>query len=121
VNSVTRFAIDRSRAFPPESDIPPEKYALDAASGTITLYDDCFPRAPGCILFQGNIGYDPVPEDLQQAVIETVSANRRRLSSAGGQVGVKSYTSGEALVANYEIDIPLSARNVFESYWSVRV
>jgi hypothetical protein len=121
VNSVARLCIDSERRFPPELDLAPGAYGIHKDVGMIRLYDRFFPRLIDCVLFSGSAGYDPVPEDLQQAVIEVVSANLRRFSSTGGQVGVKSFSAGGAVTANYELDIPLSARNLFLSYRGVMV
>jgi hypothetical protein len=121
VNSVVRICIDPAREFPSGLDVPPGEYGLQKEAGIIRLYSRLFPRGYNCVLFSGNAGYDPVPEDLQQAVIEVVSANLRRLSSSGGLAGIKSISTNGAISTNYELDIPLSARNLFLSYRGVRV
>ena len=73
------------------------------------------------IHYKGNIGYATVPVDLQQAVIEIVSANLRRFASSGGTVGIKSMTANGAITTQYELDIPMSSRSVFMSYRGARV
>lgn len=122
VGSVDRLCLDESGAFPPEKDLAPEEYSLLAGEGIIRLRGRRFPRGFSCLLFEGTLGYDPVPGDLQQAAVEAVAANLRRLGSGGAAVGLKSVSAPNGIGATYyEIDIPVSSRNIFASYRSVRI
>jgi hypothetical protein len=116
VNSVGRICVDTERAFPADKDLDERTCSVRYNAGIVRLYYGVFPRQLDCVLFEGSLGYDPVPADLRQAVIETVSANMRRFSASGGLVGIKSISAQGAITTNYEIDVPLSARNVFLSY-----
>jgi len=95
-------------------------YSMKENIGIIRL-NYAAPEGWGNILFKGNIGYNPVPMDLQQAVIEVISANLRRLAGVGGTVGIKSMSANGAVTTQYEIDIPISSRTVFNSYRSARI
>jgi uncharacterized phiE125 gp8 family phage protein len=122
VGAVDRLCLDATGAFPQEKDLAPEEYSLLAGEGIIRLRKRRFPRGRVCLLFAGILGYDPVPGDLQQAVVEVVAANLRRLESGGAAVGLKSISAPNGIGATYyEIDIPVSSRNIFASYRSVRI
>ena len=103
-----------------DNELQANEYRIKAQAGILRLKNHS-PNGWDAIRFNGNIGYDPIPEDLQQAVIEIVSANRRRFTTSGGIVGIKSLTAGNAVTTQYEIDIPLTARTVFMSYRGARV
>jgi hypothetical protein len=120
VGTVDRLCLDPDHQFPPEKDLAPEEYSILSGEGIIRLYRRRFPRGFSALLFSGTIGYDPVPGDLQQAAVEAVAANIRRLGSGG--VGLKSISAPNGIGATYyEIDIPVSSRNIFSSYRSVRI
>ncbi|MDR1903072.1 MAG: hypothetical protein LBQ88_12435 [Treponema sp.] len=119
--SITRICIDTGHVFPNDFDLSESEYGVLWDAGIIRLYNRRFPGAIDSFLFEGRIGYDPVPDDLQQAVIECVSANLRRIGPNGGTIGIKSMTAQGAITTNYEIDVPVSIRNVFLSYRSTRL
>ncbi len=119
VNSVNRICIDCERVFPAEKDLSPGAYSVK--SGIIRLYKNYFPKEYDCVLFEGNIGYDPVPGDLQQAIVECVSTNWRRFSTVGGNVGIKQISADGAITTQYEIDIPITSRSIFEKYRDPRI
>jgi hypothetical protein len=122
VTGTGRLCVDANRVFPAEKDVPAGDYGVKADSGIIRLYRGRFPAGYEVVLFEGNIGYDPVPADLQQAVIETVAANNRRFTgSGGGGIGVKHVSTNGAITTQFEIDVPVSARSVFMSYREARV
>ena len=121
VNRTECICIDIDRRFPPENNLDYDQYSIKEDAGIIRLFNGRFPSRYSAVLFEGNIGYDPVPEDLQQAVIETVSANLRRFAGSGGAVGIKQISANGAITTQYEIDIPLSSRSVFISYRGARV
>jgi uncharacterized phiE125 gp8 family phage protein len=121
VNSIVQINIDMGGEFLAGTVLTADEYSMENDAGIIRLYHRRFPRAYSCVLFEGNIGYQAVPADLQQAAIEVVSANIRRLSASGGQIGIKSLSANGGITTNYEIDIPVSARNVFLGYRAVRV
>jgi hypothetical protein len=122
VGAVDRLCLDPDHQFPPEKDLSPEEYSLLPAEGIIRLYRRRFPRGLSSLLFSGTVGYDPIPGDLQQAAVEAVAANLRRLGSGGSAVGLKSISAPNGIgAAYYEIDIPVSSRSIFASYRSVRI
>jgi hypothetical protein len=121
VNRTDRVCIDTGHLFPPANDLPPDAYSVKAEAGILRLYRRHFPRAYEAAYFQGNIGYDPVPEDLQQAVIEIISANLRRFASSGGGIGIKQISANGSITTQYEIDVPVTSRSVFLSYRGARI
>ena len=105
------------------ADRETQGYKVKHESGILRITEN-IPTGWDVIYFKGNIGYAPVPEDLQQAVIEIISANIRRFTTPGGTVGVKTFTataSSGTLTTQYELDIPISSRSVFMSYRGARV
>jgi hypothetical protein len=102
------------------SELNAGSYSIRKETGAVRIKGRV-PEGWDVIGFKGNVGYDPVPEDLQQAVIEIISANLRRFSGNGGGVGVKSLAAGGAVTAQYELDIPASSRSVFTAYRGARV
>jgi len=104
-----------------DNELQPNEYSVKKQDGRLRFKTHS-PNGWDAISFKGNIGYNPVPEDLQRAVIETISANIRRFAGSGGNVGIKSLAApGGVTSTNYEIDIPISARTVFLSYRGVTV
>jgi len=103
-----------------DNELQPNEYSIKAQDGRLRLKNYA-PNGWDAISFKGNIGYNPVPEDLQQAVIEMISANRRRFETSGGLVGIKTMSAGGAVTTQYELDMPISARSVFLSYRGVRI
>jgi len=121
VNSVARVCIDMRRIFPGGNDLAADQYSVKAEAGIIRLHRGQFPSGYDSVLFEGNIGYAAVPHDLQQAVIEIISANIRRFAASGGGVGIKQMSANNQITTQYEIDVPLSSRSIFMSYRGVRV
>jgi hypothetical protein len=66
-------------------------------------------------------GLDPVPWDLQHAIVEVVNYNLSRLGGAGSRFGpgIKSMSGPDGLTTQYELTVPMNAQRVFESYRSV--
>jgi len=103
-----------------DNELQPNEYSVKSQDGRLR-FKYLTPNGWDAINFKGNIGYNPIPEDLQQAVIETISANLRRFATSGGLVGVKAMSANGAVTTQYELDLPMSARSVFLSYRGVRV
>jgi len=103
-----------------DNELQANEYSIKKQTGILRL-KEYVPDGWDAIHFKGNIGYDPVPEDLQQAVIEIVSVNIRRFATSGGTVGIKSFSANGAITTQYELDIPVSARTVFMSYRGIRI
>ncbi|MCL2205706.1 MAG: hypothetical protein FWB82_04210 [Treponema sp.] len=121
VNNIVRICVDEGRIFPSDNNLLDDQYGTKISAGIIRLYHGQFPNGYDVVLFEGNVGYDPVPNDLQQAVIETISANLRRFAGSGGSIGIKQFTSSGAITAQYEIDVPISSKTIFISYRGGRI
>lgn len=112
---VSRLWIDQGRAFADGDELPTSDYYVVEDSGIIKLYEKSFPRGFGVVRVEGEFGYDPVPADLVQAVLECVSANLRRLSGSGA-IGLRTVSVDGATSSAYEVDWPTTAVMVFDSY-----
>lgn len=111
VDSVAEVRIDTKREFGDETIV---------AAGSYDVYEDgrlyVEPRVPFArrsVRVTYTAGFDPVPDDLQQAVIESVAYSWKRLRSRA--IGTSSITA-DGVTTQYEIDIPIPAKRVFESY-----
>lgn len=112
---VTELRIDTARVFADSSIILATAYQVFRDEGLLRLYEGTFPAGYGVVRVAGLYGYDPVPADLEQAVLECVAANLRRLSSPGA-IGLKNVSVDGATSSAYEVDWPTTAVMVFDSY-----
>ena len=62
-------------------------------------------------------GYVTVPPDLEHAVIESIAYLWKRLRSRA--IGTRSVTA-DGVTTQFEIDIPIPAMRVFQSYGRTR-
>lgn len=60
-----------------------------------------------------------VPEDLERAVVEVIDWMRQR--DLNQTIGIRTVVGADGLQTSYALDVPMSARNVFEAYREVRV
>lgn len=109
VSAVASVRVDITRAFPTSSAIT-----------DFDFYDDGrlfvparVPSVRRCVQVTYTAGYNPVPHDLMQAVVEVVAYSWKRLRSRA--IGTSSVTA-DGVTTQFEIDIPMPARRVFESY-----
>jgi len=114
VNSVTSLYIDISRTF--GDDTEETNYLYYEDTGKLVLPYSYFPQYPQCVKVLYNAGFDPIPEDLELAVLEVVLYNAKRLSGDAGTVGIRSIAGADGLNTAYELTIPVNAQRVFESY-----
>ena len=113
VLSITGLYLDSAREFGTDTEIAATKYNLDSGAGIITLYEDITPKGVDTIKIVLIAGYETVPADLQQAVLETIRWNMSRFSSGG--VGLKTL-SGDGMNMGPELTIPQSAWQVILNY-----
>ena len=116
--SLSGIYVDSSRVFGAESALGITEYQIVSDSGIIRLYSGNFPCGIGNIKVMGNLGFAVIPEDLELAVLEGVGCNRRRLEA--GTTGMRQMSADGAVTSQYELGLPLSVREVFESYRSSR-
>lgn len=60
-----------------------------------------------------------VPDDLQRAVCEVIDWMYQR--DRNQTIGIRTVVGADGLETSYSLDVPLSARSVFDSYREVRV
>jgi len=114
--SLSKVYIDSNQEFPPESEINFDMISINADGGIVRLTNRNFPVGIGNIRIIAKLGYDPVPQDLELAVLEAISYNRRRLES--GTTGMRQVSVDGTVTSQYELGLPLSIREVFEGYRS---
>jgi len=113
INSVTHLYIDSERAFGSTTEITATDYLFFEEDGMIVYPDNTFSEGIRNVRIEYNAGYSTVPSILQQAVAEAVEWNLVRMRSLS--IG-KRGQSADGVNTSLEIEIPLSARRVFESY-----
>jgi len=113
-NAITSLYIDTARAFGAATEVT--DYLLYSDVAQIVLPSRTFPDSPQCVKVLYNAGLNPVPEDLEIAVLEVVVYNRKRLSGQGNIIGMKSSQVDSTVTMAYELTIPANAQRVFESY-----
>lgn len=114
VASFTSLYIDTARAFGASTLIASTEYDILTDAGIVRLFSGVFPRGYSVIKITAALGYTPIPYDLELAVLDCVAWNKKRVASE--IFGVKAITTDQQVTSQYEIDIPLSARSVFELY-----
>jgi hypothetical protein len=120
VASIGRLLADPTRGFGDDREIPGTAYHLDAEAGIIELYLGRFPVAIATVRIEDLVaGYDPVPDDLQLAVLEGVDVTARRVKDHHS--GVRSITAPNAITTQYELALPMTSIVVFESYRGARI
>ena len=121
VTVISGLWLDASREFGDNTEITSDKYELEDGEGIIYLFDRVTPEGRKTIKITYTGGYSTIPTDLQQAVIETVACNLQRFSPGSALMGTKTLSVPDGMNTTYEIQVPLNARQVFESYGDKRV
>lgn len=115
VNSITGVYVDPTRTFGAGTEL--STYELDADAGLI-ITDMTLPACRRCVKVEYNAGYQTVPEDLQNAVIEGVKWMLSRYRSEA--IGIRSQTTPDGVEMTLELTLPMSAQRVFEGYGGYR-
>jgi len=115
VTDVAELRVDTARSFGATSVIDTDDYEY-YDDGRLCYWSG-FPLARRCVKVTYTAGYATVPYDLQQAVVESCAYTWKRYRSRS--IGTRSITA-DGVTTQYEIDIPIPAMRVFESYRKVR-
>lgn len=110
VSEITVLKLDPSRAFGDDTALETAEYCFDAASGIIELYERVTSRGQKTIYCEWTAGFNPVPEHIQEAVLETIQWNLGRFK--GGGIGMEMQ-SAEGVMVRPSLTIPPSAWAVF--------
>jgi len=114
INSITHLYIDNLRVFGAETEVDTDDYAFYAKEGILVYPFWVFPEGILNVRIEHDAGFATVSDEIQFAVIETVAWNLSRVR--GQSIGLRTVSSGAGGVSSsYEIEMPLSARKVFES------
>lgn len=111
-----KIYVDNSRVFGAETELASTSYKILADTGMIRLYSGVFSQGIGNIKIVGTLGYSTIPEDLELAAVQCVGYNRRQLES--GTTGMRQVSQEGTITSQYELGLPQSIREVFESYRS---
>lgn len=114
VNSL-ELRVDPYREFRDETIIDSSLYDLDPNTGIVTLYSDKFPVEIATIKATFNAGYDPVPEDLKEVLLEIVVWIRGRLYNHGERIGQRDI-GVEGMKSSTEMVLPLHVVRSLEKY-----
>ena len=115
IKSVTALYIDLSFQFGEETLIDSTGYWVVLELGQIDLFWRAFP-VKSCgrtVRVQYEAGYETVPADITQAILETIKWNFNRLVFDG--IGVRN-EKVDGVSTSFEIRIPTNAREIFEGY-----
>jgi len=113
--TISKLWLDATRAFVDGAELPAAEFHVLSDAGVIRLFSTTFPSGYATVRFVGVLGFETIPQDLEQAVLECVAANLRRLSSPGA-IGLKNVSVDGATSSAYEVDWPTTAIMVFDSY-----
>lgn len=114
VNSIA-VNYDTEREFTEDTVLDPATYMVDKSSGIIKLYGGVFPESISTIKVEYNAGYNPVPPQLKEALLEIVQWLRGRFSNYGGGIGLSDLDGG-GFSAKTEMLIPINAKVILERF-----
>jgi hypothetical protein len=113
INTVTHLYIDSQRAFGSDTEVDTDDFTFYPDEGILAYPFVGFPRGVRNVRVVCNAGFSTVPDRVQKAVVEAVAWNLGRLR--GSSIGMRTVSSPDGVASSYEIEMPLSARRVFES------
>jgi hypothetical protein len=115
INSVTSLYQDSARAFGVSTLLTEgTDFLVYSDEGFLVNLYGVWPEGRKTIRLTWPGGLTTVDERLQDAAIECVSWNLKRFR--GSSIGVRSISAPDGLNTAMELEIPLNARRVFESY-----
>jgi len=115
VTAVSEVRIDSSRELGDDTILESDEYEYYEDG---RLYVPAgIPRSRRCVMITYTAGYVTVPPDLEHAVIESIAYLWKRLRSRA--IGTRSVTA-DGVTTQFEIDIPIPAMRVFQSYGRTR-
>ena len=115
IKTVTALYIDTSFQFSEDTKLDVTDYYVDKKIGQIELFWQHFPNESlgRSVKIVYEAGYDEIPADIQQAVLESVQWNYNRIQYDG--IGVKN-EKVDGISQSFEVTIPTNAREIFQSY-----
>ena len=119
VTAILHVYIDSTRAWGTDTELDPADYIFDVDTGLLYYPDHTFDAGIRNLRIDRTAGWVVVPDYVQQAVVETVVWTRSRLR--GASIGMRTVGGPNGISSSYEIEIPMSARKVFESLRDGRV
>ena len=124
--SVTSVIISSDGSFSTTDPESSDTYEIDGAPGVLARRS-LWPEGYRNIQVTYRAGYElpanggdyTVPEDLERAVIEVIDWMRQR--DLNQTIGIRTVIGADGLQTSYSLDVPMSARSVFESYGEVKI
>jgi len=114
INAVSSLHCDTSYAFDDDTLIDSDSYQLYGDRGLIILTTTVFAAGPRVIRLQDNEGYETVPYDLEDAVMQlTLAIYKKRREK---RVGIAS-VNVEGRTITYKDALPDDVAAVFKRYW----
>jgi hypothetical protein len=119
VTAISHVYIDSTRAWGAATEIDAADFVFDVDTGLLYYPGRTLTAGIRNLRIDRTAGWATVPDYVQQAVVETVIWTRSRLR--GSNIGMRSVGGPNGISSSYEIEIPMSARKVFESLRGGRI
>jgi hypothetical protein len=103
--------VDSSRVFEEETE---ETLGVMYPEEGMIFLETGWPAGARNIMVVADVGYDPIPLDLEDACTKIVAANWS--AYRGKRLGIKASTGMDGQRLEFEVGIPLDAHRVLESY-----
>jgi hypothetical protein len=116
INTITSVNVDTNRSYS-DSSLITDYLSYDEIG--LLRRESGWPEVPQAIKIVCNLGYNPVPADLENAAIELVAYYRARQRTDA--IGIRSITSPDGINTAFELDMPLAARHILDRYRRVEV
>jgi hypothetical protein len=92
VVEISKLAMSYTRDF--SAPLSSGQYRVDPATGIVTLYGMVTPVAMDVIMVVYRTGYDPIPDDIKAACVDTLQLMARRVSAVSGGVTSRTVDGG---------------------------
>lgn len=113
VNTVTHVYIDDTWVFGAGTEVDSGDYTWYPDEGLLVYPRGTFPKGRKNVRVEYNGGFSTVPDRIQRATVEAVVWNLSRLR--GNSIGMRTQSTDAGVSSSFEIEMPLSARRVFEN------
>jgi len=111
--------LDADRAF--TTALASTEYFLDGETGVIDLYDHITPYGVKTVKVVATAGYteETLPADLKGALVATIQQHLTKLMTSA--FGFSSMSAPDGGSATFELELPIDAKRIFDSYRGVKI